>query len=217
MTWHCNLKVRKIILIGVVLEPISWMRVLFILKFARTPTQIDEEKDLEADTIPAADAVGPSGEADKAATFETLGEAQVARKPKVFLVVGECGDGKSTLINNLRDPQRSGEAKAGLASRGVTKSIEAYVGQPINGQPIDLLDTPGIGDTDVTPMKVLTLIEQELIADNVSCSESIDGIIVTTPIPDGRVKLGAQVVQMLVEHGFLGEDEFVFSFAPQQN
>ena len=37
------------------------------------------------------------------------------------------------------------------------KAIEAYVGLPIAGQAIDLLDTPGIGDTDVTPMKVLTL------------------------------------------------------------
>ena len=37
------------------------------------------------------------------------------------------------------------------------KAIEAYVGLPIAGQAIDLLDTPGIGDTDVTPMKLLTL------------------------------------------------------------
>jgi len=132
----------------------------------------------------------------------------VEQKAKVFLVVGECGDGKSTLINALRDPQRSGEASAGLASRGVTKSIEAYVGRPINGQPIDLLDTPGIGDTDITPMKVLTLIEQELVTDAVHATDSIDGVIVTTPIPDGRVKLGAQVVQMLVQHGFLGEGKW---------
>ena len=31
---------------------------------------------------------------------------------------------------------------------------------------------------------------------------------VTTPIPDGRVKLGAQVVQLLVQHGFVGPDKW---------
>ncbi|CAE8614392.1 unnamed protein product [Polarella glacialis] len=129
-------------------------------------------------------------------------------KHKVFLVVGECGDGKSTLINALRDPENSGEASAGLNSRGVTKTITAYVGLPINGQPIDLLDTPGVGDTDVTPMKLLTLIEQELLTDEIGGADAIDGVIVTTPIPDGRVKLGAQLVQMLVEHGFLGEEKW---------
>lgn len=127
---------------------------------------------------------------------------------KVLLVVGECGDGKSTLINALRDPTRSGRAEAGLHSRGITKEITAYVGTPISGIPVDYLDTPGVGDTDVTPMKVLTMIEQELMTDELGCSDSIDGVIVTTPIPDGRVKLGAQVVQLLVEHGFLGEEKW---------
>ena len=35
------------------------------------------------------------------------------------------------------------------------------VGLPIDGMQVDYLDTPGVGDMDVTPMKVLTLIEQE--------------------------------------------------------
>lgn len=130
------------------------------------------------------------------------------KNPKIFLVVGECGDGKSTLINALRDPLRSGEPKAGLCSRGVTKNIEAFVGLPIEGVQVDYLDTPGVGDMDVTPMKVLTLIEQELMSDQINGTDAIDGVIVTTPVPDGRVKLGAQVVQLLVEHGFLGEDKW---------
>lgn len=144
-----------------------------------------------------------------AETAECLERLPSAPKiPKIFLVVGECGDGKSTLINALRDPLRSGEPKAGLCSRGVTKNIEAFVGLPIEGVQVDYLDTPGVGDMDVTPMKVLTLIEQELVSDQINGTDAIDGVIVTTPVPDGRVKLGAQVVQLLVEHGFLGEDKW---------
>ena len=43
------------------------------------------------------------------------------------------------------------------------------------------------------------------MTDEINGSDAIDGVIVTTPVPDGRVKLGAQVVQLLVEHGFLGD------------
>ena len=52
------------------------------------------------------------------------------------------------------------------------------------------------------------MIEQELITGEVQNIDSIDGIIVTTRIPDGRVKLGAQVVQLLVEYGVAGEDKW---------
>ena len=77
-------------------------------------------------------------------------------------LVGECGDGKSSLLNKIRDPNRSGQAASGLRSRGVTKEIKAYVGMPIAGREIDYFDTPGDGDMDVTPMDLLALIEQEL-------------------------------------------------------
>ena len=56
-------------------------------------------------------------------------------------------------------------------------------------------------------MKVLSMIEQQLISMEVGGADAIDGVLVTTPIPDGRVKLGAQVMQMmqmLVENGFVG-------------
>jgi len=55
-------------------------------------------------------------------------------------------------------------------------------------------DTPGIGDQDITPTKLLALLEQELKMDN-----PLDGIIVTTPTGDNCIKLGAQVVQTLVD------------------
>ena len=83
-----------------------------------------------------------------------------------LLVIGEVGDGKSTLINALRDPARSVEAKHGLATRGITKLITTYVGLPINGQRIELLDTPGVGDMDVTPTKLISMLEERLGAHN---------------------------------------------------
>ena len=92
-----------------------------------------------------------------------LGESS-ARRAFTLLVVGECGDGKSTLVNALRDPAKSTEAHAGKSPRGVTKQIQRYDGTPINGHPITILDTPGIGDKDVTPAKLFALLEQELAA-----------------------------------------------------
>ena len=44
------------------------------------------------------------------------------------------------------------------------KEITAYVGRPVGSTVVDFLDTPGVGDTDVTPMRVLSMIEQELIS-----------------------------------------------------
>lgn len=43
-------------------------------------------------------------------------------KPKRLLVLGEIGDGMTTLINALRDPERIEAAEAGM-----TKTIAAYV------------------------------------------------------------------------------------------
>ena len=42
-------------------------------------------------------------------------------------------------------------------------NVRSKVGLPIEGVQVDYLDTPGVGDMDVTPMKVLTLIEQEFL------------------------------------------------------
>ena len=122
----------------------------------------------------------------------------------VLLIIGECGDGKSTLVNALRDPARSEEAKWGMATRGVTKTISVFDGKPIKGRAIQIMDTPGIGDQDVTPLSLVAMIEAKLSDHPIP----ISGVIVTTPATEGRVKLGAQVVQTLVEHGFVGEHKW---------
>ena len=122
----------------------------------------------------------------------------------VLLIIGECGDGKSTLVNALRDPARSEEAKWGKATRGVTKTISVFDGKPIKGRAIQIMDTPGIGDQDVTPLSLVAMIEAKLSDHPIP----ISGVIVTTPATEVRFKLGAQVVQTLVEHGFVGEHKW---------
>ena len=120
---------------------------------------------------------------------------------KVLLVIGEVGDGKSTLVNGLRDLSVGGDKCAvGRDSAGVSKEVVSYVGKPINGQKIQILDTPGIGDQNVKPPELITLIQETLASD-----QRIDGVIVTTKIHDGRLKMGAQVVKALVEEAMIAD------------
>jgi len=60
----------------------------------------------------------------------------------------------------------------------------------------------------VNAMTLLSLIEAELKTYGCKVDECLDGVIVTSPVTDGRVKLGAQVVQALVEKGFVGKEKW---------
>jgi GTP-binding protein EngB required for normal cell division len=121
-----------------------------------------------------------------------------------FLVIGECGDGKSTLINSLRDTQRSEVPKQGKNARGVTKSITPYCGKPIGDQQTVYFDSPGIGDKDITAMKLIAAITEFLTTSKIQ----LDGVLVTNQIPDARMRMGAQVVQILVNEGFVGKEKW---------
>jgi len=47
-----------------------------------------------------------------------------------------------------------------------------------------------------------------MIEDHLATSMMLDGVVVTSSVTDGRVKLGAQVVRALVEKGFIADDKW---------
>ena len=51
------------------------------------------------------------------------------------------------------------------------------------------------------------MIENQLIPGEVQKSDAIHGIIITTPMPDGRIKLRVQVVQLLVACRCVGDEK----------
>ena len=122
--------------------------------------------------------------------------------PKVLLVVGECGVGKSKLVSALRDETLDKqEIRSAGGQAGITKTITSYIGKRVKGRAIKILDTPGIGDKKVKAPELLTMI-QDILA---SGKEMIHGVIVCTPITDGRVRTGGQIVNGIVNEAFFCE------------
>eukprot|EP00438_Fugacium_kawagutii_P005506 Skav227050 [mRNA] locus=scaffold72:707722:710913:- [translate_table: standard] len=129
--------------------------------------------------------------------------------PINMLVVGECGDGKSTLIDNLRDKTKSAQPATGKNAKGVTKEIMMYPCPDVGGAPVNLIDTPGVGDWDCTVIQLVSMIEAFLTEGMVP--GGIRGVVVTLPVNDARIKLGAQIVQAVVDKGFVaphGDDKY---------
>ena len=96
-----------------------------------------------------------------------------------------------------------------MSMAGVTKEILMYPCPDLNGVTMNLIDTPGVGDHDVTVIALVSMIEAFLTEGMVP--GGIRGVVVTQPVPDGRIKLGAQIVQAVVDKGFVapaGDDKY---------
>ncbi|EOD14886.1 hypothetical protein EMIHUDRAFT_197506 [Emiliania huxleyi CCMP1516] len=140
---------------------------------------------------------------------QRLSAAVEAEEAQLSLAEGSVSGGEEADAGAISpaltvDPTAAGLAAGSRqrwAARGVTKQVREYVGTPVGGREVLYLDTPGIGDIDVPLQKLFALFEQRL------AGAEVDGVLVTTPVSDARVKLGAQVVKFLVENGFVGGAE----------
>src|SRR6185295_1177839 len=78
---------------------------------------------------------------------------------KTLLLVGRTGSGKSTLANILVNKEENFEEifKEGHNSVSETKDIQ-IVKFELERQKYQIVDTPGISDTEMEPSKVLSII-----------------------------------------------------------
>lgn len=72
-------------------------------------------------------------------------EAYAASKCLRFIVIGEMGTGKSTLVNGIVGKKVAAE---GFGPVSITKSVSKYE-EKIHGVLIEIFDTPGLGDPDI--------------------------------------------------------------------
>jgi hypothetical protein len=120
-------------------------------------------------------------------------------------VVGECGDGKSSLINSLTKSQHSIQIDDN--PEGVTKECACYR-MELSGAEIVVIDTPGVGDCDVNPQQLIVMIEQ--ILQHVT----VQGVIITSK-DYTRVKLGGALVAKIINLAFKSQskwDSVIFVF-----
>lgn len=132
---------------------------------------------------------------------------QEGRSTKRLLVLGEVGDGKSTLVNGLKDEDER-EAAAGLQMHGITKEIKMYRGTVVNSVnweiPIEIFDTPGVGDANVPVQRLVQMLEGQL---RKWIPQSIDGVVCTLDSTKGRFTFGGQLTKLIIDKGFINNPD----------
>eukprot|EP01006_Ploeotia_vitrea_P046671 TRINITY_DN67052_c1_g2_i1.p2 TRINITY_DN67052_c1_g2~~TRINITY_DN67052_c1_g2_i1.p2 ORF type:complete len:369 (+),score=70.68 TRINITY_DN67052_c1_g2_i1:57-1109(+) len=143
-------------------------------------------------------------------SFQNAEAEALFRNPRVpkFVITGECGTGKSSIISTLC-PGASATQIVGRNPRGVTKGITVYVCSLPNGAKFLLLDTPGVGDCDVTAEELLLALEMVL------SEVAVHGILIVCKNWD-RVNLGGKLVVSFMELAFKSNthkwDNMIFTF-----
>jgi predicted GTPase len=131
------------------------------------------------------------------------------QKPLIVLVIGECGDGKSSLIRhfyestpkgtqlkimhhfnaNLELPDPPG---VGASTSGVTKRATAYP-VLIGTRSVVLIDSPGVGDSDIKPEQILAGLMKELESD------VLNAVLLCTAMPKKRLTMGQKFCTDLID------------------
>lgn len=106
---------------------------------------------------------------------------------RVIVVVGDAGTGKSTLINGMLGTRSS----TGAAAAGVTKRVEWHT-KTIDGVPLKVYDTPGIGDADIKLHDFVKMFN-DTFAEKV-----IHELVFTVSLLNPRVSIGQQVLVALL-------------------
>lgn len=129
-----------------------------------------------------------------------------------FIILGAAGDGKSSIVRKLADPNvKQVLPESGRNPNGVTKNIRPY-NIMCQGKEMLLVDTMGIGDENkgisdlIAGLQSLLLKPAEDGDSSSSASEDyhqVHGIIVTNLIISSRLGLACQILQQIIKHGLV--------------
>lgn len=120
--------------------------------------------------------------------------------PRVFLVLGARGDGKSSLVAGLcADGQKKPEA--GRDAKGVTKAFGQYLVRGLDGEEMLMIDSMGVGDMTVGASLVAHVRE---FFESKECQ--VDGLVLTSLMSSSRIGVATNVVKEIIRHGLVKDE-----------